>query len=206
MSGDTNSLLQRPVSPRSDLPRSDLLRSGEQFGSARAQLARTELRFATLDSTFCDRLITLEQRCYSHPWSPELIRGEFEKPISLRYGLISDDEIFAYCLNYLVADELHVLNLAVAPEARGLGLGKHLLSRVLELGLERGARFATLEVRPSNYIAKRLYSSLGFEVVGLRKNYYRDNYENALVLECKLGALKLRSRSLISPTTRALER
>lgn len=172
------------------------VRSGEDAG-------RVEPRFTYLDPSYCEQLIELEKRCYSHPWSPELIKGEFDKNVSLRCGLVAQGQIFAYCLNYLIVDELHVLNLAVHPDWRGRGLGKRLLGKVLELAVGEGARYATLEVRPSNYIAKRLYSSLGFEVVGMRKNYYRDNFENALVLECKLENLAFPEGRRILPTRRA---
>lgn len=165
-------------------------------------VSRLETKFTMLDKSYCEQLVELEQRCYSHPWSPDLIRGEFDKEVSFRCGLVSAGTIYAYCLNYLIIDELHVLNLAVSPDYRGRGLGKKLLVKVLETAYTRGARFATLEVRPSNYVAKKLYSTLGFEVVGLRKNYYRDNYENALVLECKLDNLTFRAGRLVCPTSR----
>jgi ribosomal-protein-alanine N-acetyltransferase len=147
-----------------------------------------------LDESYSEALCALERRCYSHPWSAELIRGEFRKEISLRLGLVvggpsGSDSIVAYSFNYIVADELHVLNLAVHPDFRGRGHGKQLLSAVLKYAVSRGATYATLEVRQSNAIAKTLYSSMGFEVVGIRKNYYRDNLENALVLEMDLGNL-----------------
>jgi len=145
-----------------------------------------------LDQSYCDAVIELEQRCYSHPWSPELIRGEFQKDVSLRVALLapltagSQNEIVAYCFSYLVEDELHILNLAVNPKFRSRGYGKQLLNRLLQYAYRLGARNATLEVRQSNYIAKRLYAGVGFEVLGMRKNYYRDNSEHALVLQCIL--------------------
>ncbi|MFN8388826.1 MAG: ribosomal protein S18-alanine N-acetyltransferase [Bdellovibrionota bacterium] len=161
------------------------------------------------DPTYCEEICALEKRCYSHPWSDELIRGEFQKDVSVRMGLVlpggsstaanSDLErgergaVVAYAFNYIVADELHVLNLAVHPDYRARGFGKYLLSEIIRFGEHRGARYATLEVRQSNSIAKSLYSSLGFEIVGIRKNYYRDNYENALVLELKLKRELLRA-------------
>ena len=148
--------------------------------------ALNEPRFVLLDNSYCDELIELEQKCYPHPWSPDLIRGEFQKDVSLRCGLVTEDDIIAYCFNYLVVDELHILNLAVNPRYRCRGYGKRLLRRVLDHSYRQGARTATLEVRQSNFIAKRLYSSLGFEVLGMRKNYYRDNSEHALVLQATL--------------------
>ncbi len=156
-------------------------------------------RFVLLDQSYCEAVVELEQRCYSHPWSPALIRGEFQKDVSLRCALVAPSpvgvrpEIIAYSFSYLVEDELHILNLAVNPKLRSRGFGKQLLRRLLQHSYRLGARSATLEVRQSNYIAKRLYAGIGFEVLGMRKNYYRDNSEHALVLQCVLD------RGLIEP-------
>ncbi len=145
-------------------------------------------RLVLLDRTYSEEICALEQRSYPHPWSPELIQGEFEKDVSLRLGLVNSVGLMAYCFNYLVVDELHILNLAVAPEIRSRGHGRKLLFQVMRHAFRLGARCATLEVRQSNYIAKKLYAGMGFEVVGMRKNYYRDNQENALVMESRLTA------------------
>ncbi len=135
----------------------------------------------------CEEVCRLEPQCYPHPWSSELIRGEFKKEVSFRPALVIDEEIAAYSFNYLVVDELHILNIAVVPEFRGAGLGKLLLASLLRMAIGRGAGYATLEVRQSNLVAQRLYTALGFSLAGMRRHYYRDNGEHALVLERELG-------------------
>lgn len=175
-----------PVPPAAALPSSapalpagQLLRMVE--ASPRAQESVPAL--VELDLSRCDEVCALEPSCYSHPWSAELIRSEFEKEISYRPALLLDGRVVAYSFNYIVADELHILNLAVAPEARSRGLGSRLLSEILLEGLRRAVECAVLEVRQSNRVAQNLYESFGFKLIGMRRHYYRDNQEHALVLE-----------------------
>ncbi len=146
-----------------------------------------------LDESHMEEICELEQRSYRTPWSPELIRAEFGKDISYRLGLTIDCQIAAYSFSYLIPEDMHVLNLAVAPEFRGQGFGKYLLANVLYRALLLGVRNVNLEVRVNNAIAQRLYSSLGFEQIGVRRCYYRDTGEDALVLELKLDSRNVRS-------------
>ena len=97
-----------------------------------------------------------------------------------------EGKLVGYAFNHIVEDELHVLNIAVDPNSRGKGLGTYLLATVLAKAFEKGARQVYLEVRPSNSAAINLYSKLGFLRTGLRKNYYRDNGEDALLFELLL--------------------
>ena len=90
--------------------------------------------------------------------------------------------ILGYCVIETVADEVHVHNLAVRPEARGGGVGRRLLEVGLAMAGRRGARVALLEVRESNQAAIELYRSLGFVAVGTRRNYYSQPLEDALLL------------------------
>jgi ribosomal-protein-alanine N-acetyltransferase len=91
-------------------------------------------------------------------------------------------QIVGFCAFWRVLDELHINNLAVLPEARRTGVASALLRRVLAEGAKLGARRATLEVRRSNDIARRLYERFGFSVAGVRRGYYSQPTEDALVL------------------------
>jgi ribosomal-protein-alanine N-acetyltransferase len=93
-----------------------------------------------------------------------------------------NDRIAGFCSFWLVLDEIHINNLAVRHEYQGQGLGPALLTHVLQAGASRGAERATLEVRPSNAPARRLYERLGFEVAATRPNYYVNPQEDALIL------------------------
>jgi ribosomal-protein-alanine N-acetyltransferase len=136
-----------------------------------------------------DALASLERRCYTHPWSVRgfreaLRRGENGLVLVARAPAGADPErgILAYCVIETAADELHVHNLAVRPEYRGGGLGRRLLAIALTVGERRGARVALLEVRESNRPAIELYHSMGFVSVAVRRNYYSQPSESALVL------------------------
>ncbi|MDP9315850.1 MAG: ribosomal protein S18-alanine N-acetyltransferase [Chloroflexota bacterium] len=83
---------------------------------------------------------------------------------------------------WLTVDEAHITTIASAPEMRGYGVGELVLNGLIDLGLELGARFMTLEVRVSNVVAQNLYLKYGFEARGTRKRYYTDNNEDALVM------------------------
>ena len=83
---------------------------------------------------------------------------------------------------WLTVDEAHITTIASAPEVRGYGIGELVLNGLIDLGLQLGARFMTLEVRVSNVVAQNLYLKYGFEARGTRRRYYTDNNEDALVM------------------------
>ena len=83
-------------------------------------------------------------------------------------------------------DEAHVTNIAILPEYRGKKLGEALMRKCFEVAKDMGAKSMTLEVRVTNYIAQSLYRKFGFQNGGIRKNYYTDNHEDALVMWVKL--------------------
>ena len=136
-------------------------------------------------------LVALEARCHTHPWSEGGLRDAIA-PVAgrgavlvLRRPWTSGDAqrgIRAYCAFQLAADEVHVHNLAVVPEARRRGLGRRLLALTLEIAARRGARAAHLEVRAGNAAARALYGAMGFEETGLRRAYYSAPVEDAVLL------------------------
>lgn len=132
----------------------------------------------------------LEKRCFSAPWSGEVYRHELT---SNRYGSYwvmrsvskSGEEtppILAYGGYWLMGQEAHIVTLATHPDCQRQGLGRRLLQSMIDRAVEAGAREITLEVRASNYAAQALYRSMGFVVVGVRKHYYHDNGEDALLM------------------------
>ena len=147
------------------------------------------LEAATLDDL--DALIALERQCHTHPWSARGLRDAIA-PGTARRGILvlrapwTPDEpgrgIRAYCAIEAVADEVHIHNLAVAPDARRHGLARRLLVLVLEIAGGHGARAAHLEVRESNTAARALYRGLGFSEVGRRQGYYSSPAEDAILL------------------------
>jgi ribosomal-protein-alanine N-acetyltransferase len=132
-------------------------------------------------------LVPLEREGYTHPWTPRHFREGLAATgalcVLLRgLGAAEDAGIVAYCFTQIVVDELHVHNLLVRPKNRSRGVGRRLMRVLLGIAAGRGARLALLEVRQSNWPALQLYRSLGFEAVGLRRDYYERPREDAVML------------------------
>ena len=128
----------------------------------------------------------IERRSYPTPWSRSMFAGELAKPSSICLGAFEADGDDGRLCGYLVVsryvDAWHVMNIAVAPEQRGRGIATMLLERLFELTADDEHRGYTLEVRVSNDTAIRLYERLGFEARGIRRGYYTDNREDALIM------------------------
>lgn len=149
----------------------------------------SDVRLIELELSQLDEIVCIENSSYPNPWSRELIVNEFAKDISLRLGFELRGRIVAQSFSHLVLDELHILNLAVAPEFRKKGIGGKLLKELLLEAQRRGANHALLEVRVGNDAARALYRGFGFEQVGIRKAYYADNREDALLLVAILSSI-----------------
>jgi [ribosomal protein S18]-alanine N-acetyltransferase len=140
-----------------------------------------ELRLLDVDDL--DAVERIERASYAAPWSRSMFVGELAKPGSLFLGAFRDDaELAAFLVVSRYVDAWHVMNLAVAPDDRRLGLATSLMQRLFELTADDGTRGYTLEVRVSNVAAIRLYERLGFKPKGVRRSYYTDNREDALVM------------------------
>ena len=123
----------------------------------------------------------LESEIYPQPWSPRVFFDELATE-SRAYVVALDvhDTIVGYGGLLLVEEDAHITTIAVAPEVRGRHIGTHLMAALVERALAEGARHLTLEVRITNAAAQGLYQRFGFDPVGRRKNYYKD--EDALVM------------------------
>jgi ribosomal-protein-alanine N-acetyltransferase len=136
-------------------------------------------------------LAALEAECFSHPWTVGQFRQELALAApnavlvlrSLETRGAAARGIAAYCAYRLVVDELHLMDVAVAPFWRRRGLARWLVRFALARGVRNGARRALLEVRESNRPARALYTSLGFSPAGRRAEYYREPPEPAVVLK-----------------------
>jgi ribosomal-protein-alanine N-acetyltransferase len=130
-----------------------------------------------------DDVERIERESYPTPWSRSMFAGELAKPGSLCIGAYTDGAGLAgYLIVSRYVDAWHVMNLAVAPESRRAGIAAALMRHLFELTRDDGNRGYTLEVRVSNAPAIRLYEQLGFKTRGLRRGYYTDNREDALVM------------------------
>ncbi len=140
------------------------------------------LRFVTLDKTHIPKILEIEQSTHSAPWS----QRSFENELEHKYGVFLvgflEGEICAYGGVWILVDEAHVTNVVVRENLRGQGIGRRLMIELLEKARTKGAVCATLEVRASNASAIHLYETLGFVQTTVRKKYYPDNKEDAVVM------------------------
>ena len=129
----------------------------------------------------------LEAENFSRPWSYEA----FLKTLSDENYIVmiakEADALLGYCVLLCTGDEADITNVCTAPEARGRGVATDMLTALMEAGYARGVTEFFLEVRESNTPARSLYTKLGFEQIGLRKNYYEEPKEHAVLM--KKGSL-----------------
>lgn len=131
-----------------------------------------------------DQIMVIEHACFIAPWSKSTYYRELvSNPYASYFVAMKDDDIVVgYAGTWLILDESHITNIAVAPAWQRQGVGKKLMEHLLCISLGQGAKSITLEVRRSNTEAQNLYDSLGFVVAGVRRGYYTDNQEDALIM------------------------
>ena len=130
-----------------------------------------------------DDVLEVEVNSFATPWSRDAFFNELTKNQFAHYLVAEvDQKVVGYCGVWIIVDEAHITNIALLPDYRGLKLGEALLDRIIELARELGALRITLEVRVSNERAQNLYRKFGFEDGALRKQYYTDNMEDAVVM------------------------
>ncbi|MBU0701134.1 ribosomal protein S18-alanine N-acetyltransferase [bacterium] len=143
---------------------------------------KLELRFSLMTMDDIPQIAALEKMCFSMPWSERLFINELENNNSYFLTIKIRNELIGYAGFWLIVDEAHIVNLAVHPEFRRQGMGGMLLKNILDMAKQKGALKATLEVRETNTPANLLYERLGFVCVALRKGYYADTKEHAVIM------------------------
>jgi [ribosomal protein S18]-alanine N-acetyltransferase len=126
----------------------------------------------------------IERESYRTPWSRSMFAGELAKPSSISLGAFEPEsgELLGYLIISRYVDAWHVMNLAVAPKHRRKHIASSLLEQLFEVTAGEGRRGYTLEVRVSNDVAIQLYEQAGFKARGVRRGYYTDNREDALIM------------------------
>jgi ribosomal-protein-alanine N-acetyltransferase len=125
----------------------------------------------------------LETKCFSTPWSKDAFVQELSTNKLARYMLYElSGEIYAYGGYWVILEEAHITNIAVDPEKRRLGIGRTLVSAMLETMQSNDIKKVTLEVRDGNTAARRLYESFGFKEAGIRPDYYQEPKEDAIIM------------------------
>lgn len=142
-----------------------------------------KLSFREMTPADIDAVVALEQAAFSMPWSRDAFENELASNPLAKYIVMEADGKFAgYAGMWIVIDEAHIMNVAVAASCRGRGFGKALMRWMICVAAASGAEKMTLEVRRSNHVARRLYAGFGFNERGVRPGYYTDNGEDALLL------------------------
>ena len=132
-----------------------------------------------------DAVFEIEVQSFKTPWSKDAFYKEMTENTLAEYIVIcEEDRIVGFGGMWLIIDEIHITNIAIAPEYRGKGYSKPLVQALIDFATERRFKHMTLEVRVSNAIAIALYEQFGFVGVGKRPKYYIDTGEDALVM-CK---------------------
>jgi ribosomal-protein-alanine N-acetyltransferase len=138
-------------------------------------------------SSDLDAVLAIEEASFTRPWTRDMYLTELQNE-GVSFCYLAKDQarhVLGFCSFWRVLDEMHINNLAVDPAYRRQGIGTALLRFVMRKGAELGARRASLEVRRSNDVARHLYEHLGFVPAGVRRAYYTNPIEDALVLWCE---------------------
>jgi len=144
--------------------------------------SRRRLEIAALQFADLDRVEAIEKECYTLPWSRAMFAGELIKSSSVCLGAFRLERVIGYLIVSLYVDDWHIMNLAVDPAWRRRGVAGLLLEDFLSRSAGGRERGYTLEVRTSNEAAIRLYEKFGFVGRGIRRGYYVDDREDALIM------------------------
>lgn len=131
-------------------------------------------------------ILAIEKQSFSTPWSEKSFRMSLENPITHAFVKMHEGKVVGYALYSVLFEDCELYNIAVSPENRGQGIGNEMLSAVLNDCLRRGGEILRLEVRNSNLAARSLYRKFGFIEEGIRKNYYQNPTEDAILMHLSM--------------------
>ncbi|HVZ81372.1 MAG TPA: ribosomal protein S18-alanine N-acetyltransferase [bacterium] len=129
-----------------------------------------------------EAVVGIEKASMPSPWSKELFEEELHREAAHYFVMEVEGRVAGYMGYWEAPQEAHIINLAIGPDFRQKGLGAQMMDYCLDYAKKRGAALATLEVRQSNEAAQALYEKMGFRTVAIRKQYYSDNQEDAIVM------------------------
>jgi len=131
-------------------------------------------------------IAAIEAECFSSPWSENSLREELSNDTAVFIAAEYDGKVVGYAGMNCIVDIGYIDNIAVTADFRRCGIGKKLLHRLITCAEDKGMQEITLEVRPSNTVATRFYSSFGFEIVGKRHNFYTKPTEDGFIMTKRL--------------------
>lgn len=148
----------------------------------------SELNIEPLTAQHLADVLRIEAESFPAPWTEGMFVQEIEEAwLSRSFVATVQGQVVGYIIAWLMRDELHILNIAVDRRFQRRGYARRMLGHMIDLATEQHCRLVTLEVRVSNDAAKLLYHAMGFAPVGIRRRYYHDNDEDALVMTRRLG-------------------
>lgn len=157
-----------------------------------ADIVINEIRHEDLD-----QIMAIERTSFPTPWPRQFFDSELKSSYSFKRVSKIDNTIVGYIIAWKIYDEVHILNVAVHPQYRRMGIGTDLIRDCISYFLTKGVNSTLLEVRKTNLSAQRLYEKLGFQAIGLRRGYYRDTGEDAIVMQLKFECCKKKDNKFI---------
>lgn len=146
-------------------------------------MMQNNVKILPVNESHLPKIVEMEQAIFSLPWSIDSFRSEMESPDSHFTAAVLDSEVVGFCVLHFFDDEGEIFNIAVSQEHRGKKIGDILLSEALGFADGSGIDRIFLEVRKSNLPAIGLYTKHGFEILGIRKNYYDEPTEDAIIMQ-----------------------
>lgn len=141
-----------------------------------------DLTLEKMEREHLEAIAELEKVCFSQPWSYKSLEEELDNKTAHFFVALSEGEVAGYIGVYVVYESCFVTNVAVFPKFRRQGIGRALIKMAILTADAMGTDFISLEVRTTNYPARALYKSLGFEEMGRRRDFYRNPTEDALIM------------------------
>lgn len=143
---------------------------------------KSKLKIECMDINNVAGASDIERMCFTDPWSSTLLQKELENDMAQYYVISLDAEVIAYCGYWNIVDDAQIMNVAVSPAYQGYGIGSMLMDTMIKKSKADDMRTMSLEVRVSNEKAINLYEKYGFVKEGRRKEYYKDNKEDAYIM------------------------
>ncbi|GAE95442.1 ribosomal-protein-S18p-alanine acetyltransferase [Gracilibacillus boraciitolerans JCM 21714] len=147
----------------------------------------TKVEFRKMTESDITSVMNIDELSFPIPWPEDIYYEELRNnKYAVYFVAVVDDKVVGFCGSWMILDEAQITNIAIDPIYRGRGYGQALFQYVINYGLAHGIKHLSLEVRVSNTAALRMYKKFGLQPGGIRKSYYTDNLEDALVLWVKL--------------------
>ena len=145
-----------------------------------------KIEYKTIGVKYSLELCELEAKCFGDPWTQKMFIDSLSSKYTQAIGAFCEDKLVGYIMWIFAGDAFEILNVATDPEMRRQGIAKRMIKLLSGYACECNIENILLEVRESNTPARTLYELLGFKVVGVRKNYYKNPIENAILMDLKI--------------------